>query len=459
MSLSRTSAALGRRSNALAGTVAIGGVVAGSRSISLWPWGRSSKPEGASPEAAASSPAVESTLTPAPASASEPILETATPSEPAPIPSDLPAATPPADISSIPDLDASVLLALPEQIGYLKALGLDFGWGPSSVVQWVIEHIHIWGGVPWWGSIIATALAIRVILWKPTLVSMDMSARMNIWRQRPEVADLQRRMMAASVSGGGPTDVMALRQRMQISQREAGVRPSLAFLGMLHLPAGFAMWRVISNMAHLPVPSMETGGMLWFTDLTAPDPYYILPVVGPIAMFTMMRVSKLDVLFVPLMASANPTSQLQNRYSNPAQQATLKIITWVLGPLSILVTHSLPAGVTFYFAVAAILGIVQSTITTNPAFRRWAALPPLPEPPKTTPGYQPPRDGSKQGTFSVLKSQWNQVIKDAQSGQGGMMERMQMKAAADAEAKAQEQRAEQERRELRQRLNRRKKNN
>lgn len=32
-------------------------------------------------------------------------------------------------------------------------------------------------------------------------------------------------------------------------------------------------------MAHLPVESLATGGLLWFKDLTVPDPIFLLPVV------------------------------------------------------------------------------------------------------------------------------------------------------------------------------------
>ena len=36
----------------------------------------------------------------------------------------------------------------------------------------------------------------------------------------------------------------------------------------------------IREMANVPIESMKTGGMLWFTDLTVPDPYYVLPVLS-----------------------------------------------------------------------------------------------------------------------------------------------------------------------------------
>ena len=32
-------------------------------------------------------------------------------------------------------------------------------------------------------------------------------------------------------------------------------------------------------MAKLPVESMTTGGVLWFTDLTVCDPFFLLPII------------------------------------------------------------------------------------------------------------------------------------------------------------------------------------
>lgn len=32
-------------------------------------------------------------------------------------------------------------------------------------------------------------------------------------------------------------------------------------------------------MANLPVESMRDGGLWWFSDLTVPDPFYLLPLI------------------------------------------------------------------------------------------------------------------------------------------------------------------------------------
>lgn len=43
-------------------------------------------------------------------------------------------------------------------------------------------------------------------------------------------------------------------------------------------------------MAYLPVPSFQTGGLLWFPDLTAADPFYLLPLAVTGTMFFILEV-------------------------------------------------------------------------------------------------------------------------------------------------------------------------
>jgi len=39
------------------------------------------------------------------------------------------------------------------------------------------------------------------------------------------------------------------------------------------------VYKGVNEMAALPVGSMQSGGLFWFSDLTIPDPYYVLPLM------------------------------------------------------------------------------------------------------------------------------------------------------------------------------------
>lgn len=58
-------------------------------------------------------------------------------------------------------------------------------------------------------------------------------------------------------------------------------------------PVFISFFIALRKMAYLPVPSLQTGGLLWFTDLTAADPFYILPLAVTGTMFFILEVSPL----------------------------------------------------------------------------------------------------------------------------------------------------------------------
>lgn len=45
------------------------------------------------------------------------------------------------------------------------------------------------------------------------------------------------------------------------------------------MPVFLSVFIGLRQMANLPVDSMKTGGLYWFTDLTLPDPFYALPLM------------------------------------------------------------------------------------------------------------------------------------------------------------------------------------
>ena len=45
------------------------------------------------------------------------------------------------------------------------------------------------------------------------------------------------------------------------------------------------MNHVVRGMASAPVPSLKTEGTLWFVDLTAADPMYLLPILTAVSLY------------------------------------------------------------------------------------------------------------------------------------------------------------------------------
>jgi len=100
----------------------------------------------------------------------------------------------------------------------------------------------------------------------------------------------------------------------------------------LQIPIFFAFYRTIYNSVEL----YHADFIGWYTDLSAPDPYYVLPVV-----VTGLMVSQ--QFFMPATA----------------QNAQMKVMMWMMPIMFGVFTFVLPSGLGLYLTVSVGLGIGQ----------------------------------------------------------------------------------------------------
>ncbi|KAK4034232.1 60Kd inner membrane protein-domain-containing protein [Parachaetomium inaequale] len=276
-------------------------------------------------------------------------------------PTAAPDASPLADITGTPvSLTGSDLLDIPEQIGFLKTLGLEYGWGVTSFMQTILESVYVYTGLPWWASIGVVAVAIRLALIKPGLDASENTIKYQELLKDPKYKAATEDMKRLIVSGNHLAGAEA-RARVSLMNKAAGYSLWKNFVPLLQLPIGIGMFRLIKGMSALPVPSFETGGILWFTDLTVADPLFILPVLSGIIMTMGMRIP------LPYMAAE--------------QQKMMKMMSVVLMPITTGVALFMPAGLTIYFVISSFLHTAQQYLMHQPWFRRWVGLKPLTMPP------------------------------------------------------------------------------
>ena len=162
-----------------------------------------------------------------------------------------------------------------EYIGFLKEMGLDYGWGPTAFVETLLEHIHIYTGTPWWISVGLTVIAIRLFIFRFFINAQDASAR--IAAIKPLTAGIDKRQKDA-VASGDQQELRAISLERRAIYSKFGIKVSRIFWPIaLQVPLGFGTFRLMRGMTALPVPGFDQGGPLWLSDLTIADPYYILP--------------------------------------------------------------------------------------------------------------------------------------------------------------------------------------
>lgn len=280
------------------------------RSISLWPFGKKAAEVQTPPEpapATTTQSAVATETGPGNTSdaASNAVASAKTTSEtvPSASASDIASSAPDAvldgsataapsysGVDAIDSVTSSIpvdLSSIPEGWGYLNALGLDYGWGPSTIMEHVLETLHFTGGLPWWGSAVAASLLIRMILVKATVGASDTSAKLS--QVKDITKPLNDKMLAAYNEGDQARMLMYKKKIMKIHE-EKGIKTWKAFLPMLQVPFGFGVFRVMRGMSSLPVPGLEEESVLWLTDVSVCDPYYVLPVATGAMLYFSMKV-------------------------------------------------------------------------------------------------------------------------------------------------------------------------
>lgn len=99
------------------------------------------------------------------------------------------------------------------------------------------------------------------------------------------------RLNAAKASGDPQAQqvVLGTLQKLMKENDVSPFRPLL--MPLVQMPFFLAFFYSLRKLADLPLPQLKDGGFGWVTDLTIPDPYFILPVTSMIFTNLVLRVS------------------------------------------------------------------------------------------------------------------------------------------------------------------------
>jgi len=177
--------------------------------------------------------------------------------------------------------------------------------------------------VPNWGfAIILLTLMIRLLLFPLTNLSFKSMAKMR--RLKPEMNRITELYKDDAEKKGAAT--MELYRKHKINPL-AGCLPSL-----VQLPVWWALYTSLSTnieLYHMPFA-------LWWTDLSSPDPYYVLPVMLGVLMHLQQRLSP---------TTMDPTQAKMMMYFMPIMITVFMLF--------------LPSGLCLYMLTNSALGITQ----------------------------------------------------------------------------------------------------
>lgn len=189
-----------------------------------------------------------------------------------------------------------------------------------KLMLWIQTVVGNWGV-----AIILLTLLIRTLV-LPLYVSSFKSMK-AMQKIQPQMQDVRSKYA---------NDPQKMNQEVMKLFKENKVNPIGGCLPMLlQLPIFIALYRVLSQSIEL----YQAPFMLWITDLSLKDPFFVLPVLMGIAMFIQQKITPMTT-------------------TDPMQQ---KIMLWMPVLFSAMML-TLPSGLTLYILISTVFGIIQHYI-------------------------------------------------------------------------------------------------
>lgn len=250
-----------------------------------------------------------------------------------------------------------------DQLGYLDSIGLAQGYGPTAMIERIMEYTHVYTGLPWWGTIITTTLVIRLLMFPLYVKASANGAKMS--KIKPRLDAIMNKLKNAD----SPQEQVEATQERRLLLKTHDVHMSHQFFPMLQLPIAYGFFQGLRKMANFPVEGLSTQGYAWFEDLTQVDPYLGLQVISASVVLGMFK-----------LGGETGATQL-----NPA----FKKVMYALPIVSILITKEFSAAVVLYFAVNSVFSFFQTLVLRNKYFRKAFKIPAIQPPPTSGPGAKP----------------------------------------------------------------------
>ncbi|CEO94839.1 Membrane insertase YidC/Oxa/ALB C-terminal domain-containing protein [Plasmodiophora brassicae] len=227
-----------------------------------------------------------------------------------------------------------------------------YEWGAYGL-QEVMNYGHTAMGLPWWASIVATTIGIRLLLAPLAVPQMRCASRLTILR--PKIQSLQEKMRDRMVNGPPPSaeERVVMQNELWDVFRKYDVSPfkSLKF-ALLQMPVFLSFFLALRELG-TRYPECKTGGALWFTDLASQDPYYALPVISALS-------------FVATLEFGAEGDSM-----DPNVKKAFRLVPLIVVPL----TFYLPQGVFLYWITNSLYGVVQTKLIRSEAARRFFNIP------------------------------------------------------------------------------------
>lgn len=224
----------------------------------------------------------------------------------------------------------------PKDVDELKAAGsgledtIDF-WVLGFLCKpmlWILRHSY--EIIPSWGvAIVLLTLLVKLLTLWPTQSSMKAMRRMA--ELKPKIDEIRERYK---------DDKAKMNQAIMDLYKREKVNPLGGCLPMLlQMPIWIALYRTIYGAVDL----YQAPLFLWIKDLSAPDPYFVLPLLLGVLMFIQQKMTP-----------------------STGDQTQARVMQWMMPIMFTAFMLFLPSGLVFYILVNTVLSIGHQWILRRP---------------------------------------------------------------------------------------------
>jgi YidC/Oxa1 family membrane protein insertase len=208
---------------------------------------------------------------------------------------------------------------------------VNFGWLEFIAdpifhgLKWLHEYIPNWG----WAIVVLTVI-INMVLFPLRISSYKTTLKMQ--RVGPEIKQIQEKYKKYKMND--PRKAEMNKEIMAIYSRE-GVNPIGGCIPqLLQMPIWFALWRALQGTIEL----RHAPWFGWITDLSAKDPYYVLPILMGVSMYLASKMTPI------------PTTDAQ-------QAQMMKYMPIGMAGMFMIIPY--PSGLAVYILTSGLINILQ----------------------------------------------------------------------------------------------------
>lgn len=226
-----------------------------------------------------------------------------------------------------------------------------------------VVAFHDVTGAQWALSIVGVTVILRSCLFPLMVSSQKNTSRMA--HLQPELTLMKQRYEA--IGEPSQQDKLQFANRMKALFAKYEVRPMRAFAAPLaQFPLFMGMFFGLKKMPDIFSEELASGGMLWFPDLTVPDPYYILPFASAATFLGLIELGKDQMMA-----------------QNPAQGQLMVNLFRAMSLVMIPVCINFEAAMLCYWTSNNLLTLCQTTLLKTANVRKYFGIW---DPPKPIPG-------------------------------------------------------------------------